>query len=233
MVTKLAGPIRCDRLWLECYNRPACAAIAGLLTFSVMAETASYASRFQDGGRQTTMRISKVAPWVLLVVIVAGIDVAILVRRGFSTKDQPSAFETSIARAARDLSIPGSAKAMKNPYPATAENVHSGLEHFADHCAICHANDGSGQTEMGPNFYPKAPDMRLAQTQNLTDGEIFYIINNGVRLTGMPGWGGSHGSDDTWKLVLFIRHLPKLSAAEKEDMEEFNPKSADDDKHGR
>jgi mono/diheme cytochrome c family protein len=179
------------------------------------------------------MKMSKVLPWVLLVIVIVGIDAAILIRRGFSTKDQPSTLEAGVARAVRNLSIPASAKAMKNPYPATAESVHAGLEHFADHCAICHANDGSGQTEMGPNFYPKAPDMRLAKTQNLTDGEIFYIINNGVRLTAMPGWGGTHNAIDTWQLVLFIRHLPTLSAAEKEDMERFNPKTDDDDDHGK
>jgi mono/diheme cytochrome c family protein len=171
--------------------------------------------------------------WVLLTVIVVGIAYGtILIRRGFSTKDQPSALETAIARTIRDLAIPTSAKDAKNPYPATTENLTAGREHFADHCAICHANDGSGKTEMGPNFYPKPPDLRLAQTQNLTDGEIFYIIDNGVRMTGMPGWGASHTADDTWKLVLFIRRLPQLSADEKKDMERFNPKSAMDDDSG-
>ena len=58
--------------------------------------------------------------------------------------------------------------------------------HFADHCAGCHANDGSGNTEVGRNLYPRAPDMRLAETQRLTDGELYWIIENGVRLTGMP-----------------------------------------------
>jgi len=58
--------------------------------------------------------------------------------------------------------------------------------HFADHCAICHANNGSGNTEIGRNLYPKAPDMRLPQTLNLTDGELYYTIHNGIRLTGMP-----------------------------------------------
>jgi mono/diheme cytochrome c family protein len=180
------------------------------------------------------MKISKAALWVLLAVVVAGSAYGtFLIRRGFSTKDQPSLLETVIARAARSMSIPNSAKDAKNPYAATAENLTAGREHFADHCATCHANDGSGQTDMGPNFYPKSPDLRLAQTQNLTDGEIFYIINNGVRLTGMPGWGESHDADDTWKLVLFIRHLSQLSADEKKDMERFNPKGADDDEaHG-
>ena len=67
----------------------------------------------------------------------------------------------------------------------------------ADHCATCQANGGSGQTEIGQNLYPKAPDMRLPRTQNLRDGEIYYIINNGVRLTGMPAWGESHQAEDS------------------------------------
>ena len=100
------------------------------------------------------------------------------------------------------------------------------LEHI---CAICHANDGSARALVGMNLYPKPPDMRSGETQNLTDGEIFYIINNGVRLTGMPGWGTTHREEDTWKLVLFIRHLPELSDQEKKDMLSLNPKTADDD----
>ncbi len=91
------------------------------------------------------MRVPKPVLWVLLVVVVAGIDGTILIRRGFSTKDQPSWLETAVARTARNLSIPASAKNAKNPYPASAENVRDGLTHFADHCATCHANDGSGQ----------------------------------------------------------------------------------------
>ena len=175
------------------------------------------------------MKIPKAVLWILLAVVIAGIAYgAMVIHGGFSTKDPPSALETAIARATRNWSIPSSAKDAKNPYPATPENLTAGLEHFADHCATCHANDGSGNSEIGPNLYPRAPDMRRAETQDLTDGEIFYIINNGVRMTGMPGWGKSHTAEDTWKLTLFVKHLPHLSDEEKKDMEKFNPKSADD-----
>jgi mono/diheme cytochrome c family protein len=181
----------------------------------------------------TGMRTPKWVVWVFVVVVVALILYgSIVIRRGFSTQDPPSALETVVARTVRNLSIPGSAKDAKNPYPATPENLREGREHFADHCATCHANDGSGNSEIGPNLYPKAPDMRLAETQDLTDGEIFYIINNGVRMTGMPGWAKSHTAEETWRLTLFVRHLPHLSDEEKKDMEKFNPKSADDaDEH--
>src|ERR1700720_4380354 len=123
------------------------------------------------------MKIPKAVLWILLAVVIAGIAYGTMViHGGFSTKDPPSALETAIARATRNWSIPSSAKDAKNPYPATPENLTAGLEHFADHCATCHANDGSGNSEIGPNLYPRAPDMRRAETQDLTDGEIFYII---------------------------------------------------------
>ena len=75
---------------------------------------------------------------------------------------------------------------------------------------------------MGRNLYPRAPDMRRASTQNLTDGELFEIIRDGVRLTGMPGWGGS--DSENWKLVHFVRHLPDVTPEEIEAMERLNPK---------
>jgi hypothetical protein len=79
-------------------------------------------------------------------------------------------------------------------------------------------------------MYPPAPDMRAADTQNMTDGELFYIIQNGVRLTAMPAWGSGseHDIQDSWKLVRLIRHLPKLSAAEEREMQQMNPKTPDE-----
>jgi mono/diheme cytochrome c family protein len=122
--------------------------------------------------------------------------------------------------------IPAAARGRVNPEPATAETLRDGLEHWADHCAVCHANNGSGETELGQGLYPRAPDMRQPATQELTDGELFYIIENGVKLTGMPGWGtGTEGESASWHLVQFIRRLPTLSESEILEMEELNPRS--------
>src|SRR5436305_995608 len=104
------------------------------------------------------------------------------------------------------------------------------MAHYADHCAACHANDGSGETELGLGLYPKPPDMRLAATQSLTDGELFFIIENGVRLTGMPAWSTGHtdSEESTWHLVHFIRELPRLRPEKIEDMKRLNPRSPAD-----
>ena len=164
---------------------------------------------------------------VVLVVVGAAIAMAMLVRHGVSARDQPTALETFVASQLRHLAVPRSARQVRNPVPATSDVLAEARAHFADHCASCHGNDGSGQTEIGQHLYPKAPDMREANTQSLSDGELFYIIHNGIRLTGMPAWGDSTPEEDqdSWKLVHFIRHLPKVSPAELEEMKKLNPRS--------
>lgn len=174
-------------------------------------------------------RATKVAVVVSLVAIGIGIaGVALLVQYGFSARDEPTAIEAFVARRLRLLAIPRSARKMKNPIISlSTELLAEGRAHFADHCAICHANDGSGDTEIGRNLYPKPPDMRKSDTQSLSDGQLFYIIHNGIRSTGMPAWGGENPDEDqdSWKLVHFIRHLPQLTDDELAEMKKMNPKS--------
>ena len=167
--------------------------------------------------------------FVMAVVLLVLAAVAIYyARRGFSAREQPTVLEARLASLVRNAATPRGAKRARNPVPATEDNLRAGMAHWADHCAICHDNNGSGGSEIGKNLYPKAPDMRLPHTQGLSDGELYYIIQNGVRLTGMPAWGVRGDGDrneDSWKLVLFIRHLPSLTRAEEQEMEELNPRS--------
>jgi|SRR5579863_7580467 len=159
----------------------------------------------------------------------------VLTSRGFSAREEPSAVERWIVRRARiaamAAALPTGAAASANPAPNTPEVLAEARAHWADHCASCHANDGSGDALMGRRTWPPAPDMRRPATQQLTDGELFYIIQNGVRMTAMPAWGGSlHDELDSWKLVRFIRHLPDLTFEEKKEMEKLNPKGPEDRK---
>jgi hypothetical protein len=204
---------------------------------------------------------------LFILLFAAALGAFVVVRHGVSARDQPTRAEIFVATRLRHLAIPIAARQMSNPEPSSPATVKAGMEHFADHCATCHGNDGRGDTEIGKNLYPKAPDMTSEDTQSLSDGELFYIIENGVRFTGMPGWGtgkrsteeasggggdsheqasGGHahegGGDaheggghehegsghDTWALVQFIRHLPKLTDAELQQMKALNPKSPDE-----
>ena len=161
--------------------------------------------------------------------IAAGVAAYSIAQRGLSTRTEPTAAEALAARSMRRLATPASARSAKNPVEPTDAVFTEGLEHFADHCAVCHANNGSGDTEIGRGLYPRAPDMRAAPTQQLTDGEIFSIIENGVWLTGMPAWGNGtpDGTRASWTLVHFIRRLPKLTDEDLARMEALNPRTAE------
>jgi mono/diheme cytochrome c family protein len=173
------------------------------------------------------MRVLRVMWHGLAVLGAASLAFAVwFASQGISAKPVPGPMETRLARAARHYAIPAAARARTSPTPGTPDTLKAGLEHWADHCATCHGNDGAGQTAIGQGLYPKAPDMRAAATQDLSDGELFYIIEEGVKITGMPAWGNGtpEGEEAGWHLVQFIRHLPSLTDADLARMEELNPR---------
>ncbi len=144
----------------------------------------------------------------LLAGAAAALFVASVLRGGVSARREPTAAEAFVARRLRHLAIPSNARDQPNPLPATPQTIAEGRAHFADHCATCHANDGGGDTAIGRGLYPKAPDMRRAETQSLSDGELFYIIKNGVRFTGMPAWGSDDPASDGSELEARPLHPP-------------------------
>jgi mono/diheme cytochrome c family protein len=164
---------------------------------------------------------------VIGIAALAGGGLAYLRSTGLSTRADAGSVEVSMARRARSFAIPPAARTRQNPIPPSPEALADGMAHYADHCATCHANDGSGKTEMGQGLFPKAPDMRLGATQQMSDGELFYVIEHGIRFTGMPAWstGTTEGEESTWRLVHFLRHLPRLTESELEAVKERNPRS--------
>jgi Cytochrome C oxidase, cbb3-type, subunit III len=166
--------------------------------------------------------------WIILLLGVPCVGILFWMQaRGVSARAQPSAPEAFVARRLCHLAIPRGARGQRNPVPLSSEVLAEASAHFADHCALCHANDGSGRTEIGRGLYPKTPDMRRTSTQSLSDGELFYIIHHGVRFTGMPGWGEGPPEEDidSWELVHFVRHLPRITPDEIQEMEKLNPRS--------
>jgi mono/diheme cytochrome c family protein len=175
--------------------------------------------------------VKRASLWLagLVLALLAAVAGAafVVVRHGVSARDEPTRVEIVLARLMRRLAIPERARARTNPVPPTPDALSRARAHFADHCASCHGNDGRGGTALGRGLYPRAPDMTLPRTQGLSDGELYAIIDNGVRLTGMPAWGSPGPEDDaeTWELVHFIRRLPSLTPAEIEEMKDLNPKT--------
>ena len=121
--------------------------------------------------------------------------------------------EASLANAAKDVTIPLEAGKMQNPLPQTDQVVSQGQEVFLGSCAQCHGPDGRGDSDIGPRMNPVAMDLSSPHVQHWSDAELFWIIQNGVRLTGMPSWRSSISANDTWALTRFIHQLSHLNAA--------------------
>lgn len=175
------------------------------------------------------MTMSKPARYALvgavILLLIAGVLFARMLRYGLSVHDEPTKAEVVMAEALRRWASPADLRKTKNPLPASPEVLAEARSHFADHCAVCHGNDGKGQTTIGQKLFPRAPDMTLDATQSLSDGELFAAIENGIRLTGMPGWGNgtAESARGSWGLVHFVRNLSKLSEADLGEMEMMNP----------
>jgi mono/diheme cytochrome c family protein len=157
------------------------------------------------GGRSATLKRK------LMLGVIGAMLGALL--QGCTADKKPSQEETGLANAAKDVAIPLEAGKMTNPLPDTAEVASQGQGVFLGSCAQCHGADAHGDTDVGRNMYPPAMDLSSSHVQHWSDAELFWIIQNGVRLTGMPAWKSNISADDTWKLARFIHSLPRAGAA--------------------
>jgi mono/diheme cytochrome c family protein len=145
--------------------------------------------------------------------------------QGCTAGKAPSRGESSLANAAKDVTIPLEAGKMKNPLPETAEVISQGQEVFLGSCAQCHGADARGDTNIGRNMNPPAMDLTSVHVQHWSDAELFWIIQNGVRLTGMPSWKSSISDNDTWKLTRFIHNLSHVNAVSASTTANSQPQS--------
>jgi mono/diheme cytochrome c family protein len=145
---------------------------------------------------------------------------------GISARRQASEYERQVTRATWRFLVPGPVKIKENPVADTAEVIRDATQIWVDRCVVCHGNDGGG-TAMGRSLHPPAPDLRKVPTQSLTDGELFYLIEQGIPFTGMPAWGdGSPENErESWALVRFVRNIPKLTPADLRAIEKFVPRA--------
>lgn len=165
--------------------------------------------------------MSKRKIWVIgfvLLVATGALSFSYVRSRGFSARVAPNPLEEAFALSVRKIITPAKYLSIKNPLAGSPVYLAEARIHYADHCAVCHNIDGSGKTKISQGMYPPTPDLSSNRTQDLSDGELFYIIREGIRFSGMPGFGGT--DEENWKLVQFIRHLPQLSKEEIEMIKE-------------
>src|SRR5262249_33153927 len=121
---------------------------------------------------------------------------------------KPSRVEQALANMAKDVVIPIQAEDLKNPLnPHDSTAVRDGQQIYGQACALCHGATGRADSEMGQSMYPPAMDLTSPHAASWSDADLFWIIQNGIRFTGMPAWKGQISEPDTWKVILFLRTL--------------------------
>lgn len=151
---------------------------------------------------------------VFLLLAVSGLWIASGVWNVSAAKP-PSRLEKAVARFAMNRSVAGRAGKTANPLSGP-DVVRAGLAHYREMCVFCHGAPGVDASEAGEGLNPPAPDLTIQSVQRRSDGELFWIVQNGIRMTGMPSFGATHKDPEIWKIVAFLRHLPQITKEEQE-----------------
>ncbi|MDQ2978628.1 MAG: cytochrome c [Acidobacteriota bacterium] len=154
---------------------------------------------------------------VLFGFFLVGAIVAIVFASGaynVAATSLPSKMETRLAQFSLNRSVARRARPAKNPVPATPAIWKAGLAHYKENCLVCHGAPGVDAGELAGGLNPPAPDLTLPRVQVRPDGEMFWIVSNGIRTSGMPAFSPTHKPEEIWHIVSFLRHLPELTAEE-------------------
>lgn len=148
---------------------------------------------------------------------------------------QPGKVETEMTKEVKHKITVGG-KDDVNPIQATEAAIADGREHFGHHCAICHGLDGQRTgVPFAEKMSPPVPSLSAQDVQDYEDGQLRWIIQNGINPSGMPAWKGILNDDEMWKVVVFLRHLPPKGSLGIPDVykeeEEEHEKTHHKDKH--
>ena len=140
--------------------------------------------------------------WICFGVLTA------LMAMGGCKASGPGNFESAVAKEVKQkITIGG--KDWKNPTPDTPDSAKEGGEHFQHHCMVCHGLDGHATgVPFAMKMDPPVPDLSTKDVQDYSDGQLKWIIQNGIGPSGMPGWQGILDDNEMWLVVRYIRHLP-------------------------
>jgi len=145
--------------------------------------------------------------WTIALVVVVVIVIA-LMRFNLTALPEPGRFETVVANRATRFVIRRASRHGIPPRPQdTNASIGSGSSLYGVECTPCHGSDGHAQTPLGRWMYPRAADLTSEQVQSYSDQELFWIVQNGIRFTGMPAFGQVETPDHIWNLVNYVRTL--------------------------
>jgi mono/diheme cytochrome c family protein len=146
---------------------------------------------------------------LIVLVLVAGAGIAGFTQIRLDAIQQPGYLETVFATQAKHLLIRWKSRKGIPPPPSNLQaSIEEGDKVYATDCTMCHGSDGHTPTDNGRWMYPRASDLTSRDVQDYSDRELFWIVKNGIRLSGMPAFGKVESDDHIWNLVHYVRTLP-------------------------
>lgn len=162
----------------------------------------------------------------IIVVIVAGIAGALIYTLGgfanVTADTPPSQMETILLKPALDPSIGRHAPHVNNPVAMNDANLIQGMKLYAMNCALCHGSLNQKPNTVGAALEPAAPNLILKPLDD-PEWHVFYAVKHGIRMTGMPAWGGILSDDDLWKITGFLTRVDKLPPAVQQEIKQYFP----------
>lgn len=147
---------------------------------------------------------------IIAVITIAGAYEVMHVN--ISALPEPGAVETSLAGTAKNWCISRAAReSVPTPPANNAAMASAGETLFGMGCASCHGQDGRKPTPIGQSMYPRVLDLSAPLVQGMSDRELFWVIKNGIRLSGMPGFGRIQSDEQIWQLTYYVRSLRSRS----------------------
>ena len=149
--------------------------------------------------------------WAIVAIVVVLIVVAGM-RFNLSALDSPGHLETFVANLSKRFFIDRASRQRIAPRPTDIKaSISNGGTYYGLDCSICHNDDGRAKGPPGRWMYPRASDLTSKQVQGYSDEELYWIIQNGIRFTGMPAFGKVETPDHIWDVVNYVRTLPGAS----------------------
>ncbi len=162
--------------------------------------------------------VMKVIAGILIGPLIATAALGIVLWTGsynVAATNLPGMLEARLAVFAVKRAVRKRAPVQANPL-VSPEDIRDGLEDYKRNCLDCHGARGTTESAFSRGLNPPAPDLTLLFVRSMGDGELYWIVSNGVRMTGMPAFSPTHSSEQIWKIVAFVRHMPEMNQEEQE-----------------
>lgn len=164
------------------------------------------------------------------MILAAAVPLALIATGNINmaATERTGAIERQIGLMSWRKSVEKRAQATANPLPVDPKTLDQGLDHYRENCVVCHGAPGVQRDEIGKGLNPDPPDLTIPPVRNTPDGQLFYIIQHGIRMTGMPAFAPTHSDREIWAIVAFVRHLPQLTPSEREELKKA---TAEEEEH--